>query len=139
MRPFIFVCIASKNRNQLPLTLLKTAVGQPMVRIRGAFPPTSPRARCERNSTVGGPRKRKHAAHPFSIRANPLLTGSSLIPCLIAVAEPCTTFIPRRHHAQLVELKNGETYNGHLINCDTWMNLHLKEVLCTSKVRCQYQ
>jgi U6 snRNA-associated Sm-like protein LSm4 len=32
-----------------------------------------------------------------------------------------------------VELKNGETYNGHLVSCDTWMNVHLKEVICTSK------
>jgi small nuclear ribonucleoprotein (snRNP)-like protein len=36
-------------------------------------------------------------------------------------------------HPMLVELKNGETYNGHLVNCDTWMNLHLREVICTSK------
>lgn len=35
---------------------------------------------------------------------------------------------------QLVELKNGETYNGHLVNCDSWMNIHLREVICTSKV-----
>ncbi|KAA3471406.1 sm-like protein LSM4 [Gossypium australe] len=34
---------------------------------------------------------------------------------------------------KLVELKNGETYNGHLVNCDTWMNIHLREVICTSK------
>lgn len=33
-----------------------------------------------------------------------------------------------------MELKNGETYNGHLVNCDTWMNIHLREVICTSKV-----
>ena len=33
----------------------------------------------------------------------------------------------------LVELKNGETYNGTLASCDTWMNVHLKEVICTSK------
>ncbi|KAL3349658.1 hypothetical protein AABB24_022656 [Solanum stoloniferum] len=33
----------------------------------------------------------------------------------------------------LVELKNGETYNVHLVNCDTWMNIHLREVICTSK------
>ncbi|GMP61314.1 hypothetical protein CsSME_00023825 [Camellia sinensis var. sinensis] len=32
---------------------------------------------------------------------------------------------------QLVELKNGETYDGHLVNCDTWMNIHLREVICT--------
>ncbi|KAL9122775.1 MAG: hypothetical protein Q9187_000673 [Circinaria calcarea] len=35
-------------------------------------------------------------------------------------------------HPMLVELKNGETLNGHLINCDTWMNLTLKEVVQTS-------
>ncbi|XP_021678628.2 sm-like protein LSM4 [Hevea brasiliensis] len=38
-------------------------------------------------------------------------------------------------HPMLVELKNGETYNGHLVNCDTWMNIHLREVICTSKDR----
>jgi len=32
----------------------------------------------------------------------------------------------------LVELKNGETLNGHLVNCDTWMNLTLKDVVQTS-------
>ncbi|CAN6466706.1 unnamed protein product [Victoria cruziana] len=36
-------------------------------------------------------------------------------------------------HPMLVELKNGETYNGHLVNCDSWMNIHLREVICTSK------
>ena len=36
-------------------------------------------------------------------------------------------------HPMLVELKNGETYNGHLVSCDTWMNVHLREVICTSK------
>lgn len=35
--------------------------------------------------------------------------------------------------SQLVELKNGETYNGHLVSCDTWMNINLREVICTSK------
>ena len=38
-------------------------------------------------------------------------------------------------HPMLVELKNGETLNGHLIQCDTWMNLTLKEVIQTSPVR----
>ena len=32
----------------------------------------------------------------------------------------------------LVELKNGETLNGHLVACDTYMNLTLKEVVQTS-------
>jgi small nuclear ribonucleoprotein (snRNP)-like protein len=34
----------------------------------------------------------------------------------------------------LVELKNGETYNGILVNCDIWMNLSLRDVVCTSRV-----
>jgi U6 snRNA-associated Sm-like protein LSm4 len=34
----------------------------------------------------------------------------------------------------LVELKSGETLNGHLVQCDTWMNLTLKEVVHTSPV-----
>ena len=38
----------------------------------------------------------------------------------------------------LVELKNGETLNGHLVTCDTWMNLTLKEVVQTSPVRFIY-
>ncbi|KAH0215110.1 hypothetical protein KCU86_g4095, partial [Aureobasidium melanogenum] len=29
-------------------------------------------------------------------------------------------------------LKNGETLNGHLVSCDTYMNLTLKEVIQTS-------
>ena len=32
-----------------------------------------------------------------------------------------------------MELKNGETYNGTLGSCDHWMNLHLKDVILTSK------
>ncbi|ORX51181.1 Sm-like ribonucleo protein [Hesseltinella vesiculosa] len=35
-------------------------------------------------------------------------------------------------HPMLVELKNGETFNGHLVNCDNWMNLTLREVIQTS-------
>lgn len=37
--------------------------------------------------------------------------------------------------AQLIELKGGETYSGHLVNCDPFMNLVLRDVTCTSKVR----
>ncbi|XP_043197598.1 U6 snRNA-associated Sm-like protein LSm4 isoform X2 [Amphibalanus amphitrite] len=33
----------------------------------------------------------------------------------------------------LVELKNGETYNGHLVSCDNWMNINMREVICTSR------
>lgn len=34
----------------------------------------------------------------------------------------------------LVELKSGETLNGHLVACDTWMNLTIREVVRTSLV-----
>ncbi|XP_055338039.1 U6 snRNA-associated Sm-like protein LSm4 [Paramacrobiotus metropolitanus] len=37
------------------------------------------------------------------------------------------------NHAVLVELKNGETYNGQLINVDNWMNINLKDAICTSR------
>lgn len=33
---------------------------------------------------------------------------------------------------QLVELKNGETFNGHLVSCDNFMNVILREVFQTS-------
>ena len=37
-------------------------------------------------------------------------------------------------HPMLVELKSGDTLNGHLVQCDTWMNLTLKEVIQTTAV-----
>ncbi|CAL3965246.1 unnamed protein product [Diplocarpon coronariae] len=48
-------------------------------------------------------------------------------PCL-----PLGLLTAAQGHPMLVELKNGETLNGHLVNCDTWMNLTLKEVVQTS-------
>jgi U6 snRNA-associated Sm-like protein LSm4 len=33
----------------------------------------------------------------------------------------------------LVELKNGDTYNGRLEQCDSWMNVKLLEVIWTSR------
>jgi U6 snRNA-associated Sm-like protein LSm4 len=32
----------------------------------------------------------------------------------------------------LIELKNGEAYNGTLVNCDQWMNICLSDVICTA-------
>ena len=37
-------------------------------------------------------------------------------------------------HPMLIELKNGDTYNGRLVSCDTWMNINLGDVICTSRV-----
>ncbi len=48
-------------------------------------------------------------------------------------AAGCFCFCP--FSPQLVELKNGETYNGHLVSCDNWMNINLREVICTSRVK----
>lgn len=33
----------------------------------------------------------------------------------------------------LLQLKNGETYNGNLVSCDNYMNLNLSDVICTSR------
>lgn len=46
---------------------------------------------------------------------------------------PLSLLKTANNHGVLVELKNGETYNGHMVNCDNWMNIHLTEVICTSK------
>ncbi|XP_020283074.1 U6 snRNA-associated Sm-like protein LSm4 [Pseudomyrmex gracilis] len=46
---------------------------------------------------------------------------------------PLTLLKTAQNHPMLVELKNGETYNGHLVSCDNWMNINLREVICTSR------
>lgn len=45
---------------------------------------------------------------------------------------PLSLLTAAQGHPMLVELKDGETLNGHLVSCDTWMNLVLKEVVQTS-------
>ena len=45
---------------------------------------------------------------------------------LLSLPLPSALAHARRHMnsaLQLVELKNGETYNGHLVSCDNWMNI----------------
>ncbi|VDO83561.1 unnamed protein product [Schistosoma margrebowiei] len=49
------------------------------------------------------------------------------------VCLPVTLLKAATNLPMLVELKSGETYNGHLVACDDWMNIHLKEVICTSR------
>jgi U6 snRNA-associated Sm-like protein LSm4 len=41
-------------------------------------------------------------------------------------------YAPDHTTPQLVELKNGETFNGHLVNCDNFMNITLREVYQTN-------
>ncbi|KAG1928508.1 putative ATP-dependent RNA helicase DDX49, partial [Pimephales promelas] len=58
--------------------------------------------------------------------SNPRVSSSARLPLsLLKTAQ---------NHPMLVELKNGETYNGHLVSCDNWMNINLREVICTSRV-----
>ncbi|KAI8853729.1 putative U6 snRNA-associated Sm-like protein LSm4 [Chytridium lagenaria] len=45
---------------------------------------------------------------------------------------PLSLLNTSRGHPMLVELKNGETYNGHLDSCDNFMNINLREVICTA-------
>ena len=40
-----------------------------------------------------------------------------------------------QNHPVSMELKNGETYNRHLVSCDNWMNTNLREVICMSRDR----
>ena len=75
----------------LPLSLLRAAMGHPMV---GSFS--------------------RSAVAPIAARRPPVRVCAG---------------------EQLVELKSGETYNGNLEKCDNWMNLNLREVICTSRVR----
>lgn len=71
-------------------------------------------------------RKMVSARNPCRVAVIKLLTDSQLPLGLLNAAQG---------HPMLVELKNGETLNGHLVNCDNWMNLTLKEVVQTSPVR----
>ncbi|KAF7782822.1 hypothetical protein Agabi119p4_2198 [Agaricus bisporus var. burnettii] len=45
---------------------------------------------------------------------------------------PLSLLSAAQNKPMLVELKNGETFNGHLVNCDNFMNITLREVYQTS-------
>eukprot|EP00929_Paragymnodinium_shiwhaense_P112230 TRINITY_DN80494_c0_g1_i1.p1 TRINITY_DN80494_c0_g1~~TRINITY_DN80494_c0_g1_i1.p1 ORF type:complete len:150 (-),score=33.63 TRINITY_DN80494_c0_g1_i1:79-528(-) len=38
-----------------------------------------------------------------------------------------------QNQPMMVELKNGETYSGVLASCDGYMNLHMRDIVCTSR------
>ncbi|CAD6911938.1 unnamed protein product, partial [Tilletia controversa] len=44
---------------------------------------------------------------------------------------PLSLLNAAQNKPMLVELKNGETFNGHLVACDNFMNLTLREVYQT--------
>jgi len=51
---------------------------------------------------------------------------------LLATQLPLGLLTAAQGHPILIELKDGETINGILVECDNWMNLTLKEVVQTS-------
>ena len=46
---------------------------------------------------------------------------------------PLSLLTSAKGNPMLIELKNGDTYNGRLVNADTWMNINLEDVICTSR------
>merc|ERR1719401_1303199 len=38
-----------------------------------------------------------------------------------------------QNQPMMVELKNGETYSGVIASCDGFMNLHMRDIVCTSR------
>ncbi|KAK4407019.1 DNA mismatch repair protein PMS1 [Sesamum angolense] len=91
---------------------------------------------------VRGNQIKKRFAHTvvssigFSLSLSRKVTPGEMVKSLLVAADfklPLSLLKTAQGHPMLVELKNGETYNGHLVNCDTWMNIHLREVICTSK------
>ncbi len=47
---------------------------------------------------------------------------------------PLSLLKAAENHPMSIELKNGDTYNGRLVSCNVFMNICLKDVICTSKV-----
>jgi len=45
---------------------------------------------------------------------------------------PLSLLNAAQNKPMMVELKNGETFNGHLVNCDNFMNITLREAYQTS-------
>lgn len=93
---------------------------------------TNPLCLCVRYS-FRSPCCTRRRTNRWRVGAPPLLRTRDLRP----LPEDMTvlTLIEERGRAQLVELKNGETFNGHLVACDNFMNLTIKEVYQTSAVR----
>jgi small nuclear ribonucleoprotein (snRNP)-like protein len=110
--------------SQLPLSLLKTAQNHPMVRMNSTrlkflwyFTLTLFLESCEFLTVV-------HVNMVIGF------CGTNMKPHPFDFLLMLLPYAP-----QLVELKNGETYNGHLVSCDNWMNINLREVICTSRVK----
>ena len=77
--------------------------------------------------------------HPLVDSAAPRARRCARAARELARAAPSTAMLPlsllttAKGQPMLIELKNGDTYNGRLVSADTWMNVNLEEVICTSR------
>ncbi|KAK0221751.1 hypothetical protein IW262DRAFT_1375765 [Armillaria fumosa] len=60
------------------------------------------------------------------------LLNAALVLSHLLTMLPLSLLNAAQNKPMLVELKNGETFNGHLVNCDNFMNITLKEVYQTN-------
>ncbi|CAJ1439142.1 unnamed protein product [Effrenium voratum] len=51
----------------------------------------------------------------------------------VAMVLPMSLLRTAQNQPMMVELKNGETYSGVLASCDGFMNLHMRDIVCTSR------
>ncbi|KAK9160925.1 hypothetical protein Syun_007266 [Stephania yunnanensis] len=81
------------------------------------------------DTQISGVRARPFSGDDAEANTSNVLIGSASGWCLRIWKKmlPLSLLKTAQGHPMLVELKNGETYNGHLVNCDTWMNIHLRE------------
>src|SRR3954464_14169048 len=71
-------------------------------------------------------------AAPFAAKCSPEQTHGSF-PKSYLLKISLDAPVPKKNYIkQMVELKNGETFNGHLVNCDNFMNITLREVYQTN-------
>lgn len=82
------------------------------------------------SATVLQNSRRRHYLNVNDVRPSRSLPRSSPSPASLVstINKPLT----RSSSIQLVELKNGVTFNGHLVDCDNFMNVTLREVYQTS-------
>ena len=52
---------------------------------------------------------------------------------ILKIMLPLSLLKAAENNPMLIELKNGDTYNGRLVSCNTFMNIHLRDVICTSR------
>jgi len=83
---------------------------------------------CQRSRQPGIPWHHGELAPPTHNNLLALTKAGTNLPLQL----PLGLLTAAQGHPMLVELKNGETLNGHLVNCDIYMNLTLKEVVQTS-------